>query len=60
MATTTQTTRETLVKKADAYRKMAEQAATASDRNVLLRKARNYYEDAELTGLARWCERHMG
>jgi hypothetical protein len=51
-------TRTELKAKADGYRKAAE-AATPGERTALLRKARNYYEDAGLTGMARWCERHM-
>jgi hypothetical protein len=33
--------------------------ATAGMRTVYLKKARNYYADAGLTGRADWCERHM-
>lgn len=52
------TTRE-LRTRADEFRKAAGAATTASDRAVLLRKARNYYEDAGRTGMARWCERFL-
>ena len=52
--------RDEIRAKADQYRKQAARAQTASDRAVLLRKARNYYADLEMTGMARWCEARMG
>jgi hypothetical protein len=52
--------RNELKKAADSYRDAAAKATTRNDRDVLLRKARNYYADLEMTGMVRWCERHMG
>lgn len=53
-------TRTELETKAEGYRKLAAKATTESDRNVLLRKARDYYQEAGLTGMAAWCERFLG
>lgn len=53
-------TRTEIKAKADQYRKMACNSTSESDRATLLRKARNYYEDLGMTGMARFCERWMG
>jgi hypothetical protein len=53
-------TRNELRAKADQYRTEAAKATTTSDRDVLLRKARNYYAELEMSGMVRWCERHIG
>jgi hypothetical protein len=45
--------------KAETYRKLAEKATAKSDRDVLLKKARNYYAELEMSGMVRWCERHL-
>jgi hypothetical protein len=53
-------TRETLTKAAEKYRKAAAKATTTSDRNVLLRKARDYYAELEMSGMVQWCNRFLG
>ena len=55
-------TKQELKAKAEEYRKLATQADQAGQlgmRTVYLKKARNYYEEAGLTGSARWCERWL-
>jgi hypothetical protein len=52
-------TRTELKTKAEQYRKMAEKATTTSDRNVMLKKARNYYAELEMTGMVQWIERFL-
>jgi hypothetical protein len=51
--------RTELKTKAEQYVRMAAKATAKSDRDVLLKKARNYYADLGLTGMVRWCERHI-
>lgn len=52
-------TRNEVKAAADRFRKDALKAASLSDRNILLRKARNYYQDSGYPGLARRCESWM-
>jgi hypothetical protein len=40
--------------------RLASKAPTETERRDLLRKARSFYLDAGLTGMAAWCERHIG
>lgn len=52
-------TRTELKAAADRFVQMA-RTASEGMRTVYLRKARDRYEDLGLTGLAQWCEKHMG
>lgn len=51
-------TRTEIIRKANELRKAAEKAE-GNDRNVLLRKARNYFQEAGLDGMAGWCEKFI-
>lgn len=51
--------RKEIKAKAEGFRKAAE-TKTGSDRAVLLRKARNYYAELEMSGMVKWCEKHIG
>lgn len=53
-------TRNELRAKADGFRQAASFAKTLADRNVLLRKAGNYYEDAGFPRLAASCRKVIG
>jgi hypothetical protein len=55
----TTTTRGELTKKASDHLKAARKA-TPGERTALLRKARNYYEEAGYHGMAAWCQSKMG